>query len=374
MVQVTTGDIFKSKSQTLVNTVNCVGVMGKGIALEFKKRFPDMYEDYFKRCELGRVKLGEPYLYRRLIEPWIINFPTKEHWRSISRIEDIIEGLKYIERHYKEGGITSLAVPPLGCGQGQLDWRIVGRTLYRYLRRLDIPVTLYAPYGTPQKELQLSFLEGDQAAEGDIFATDENRLEPSWVAVVKILEQVENEWYHWQVGRTMFQKIAYFATEVGIPTGLQYRRGSFGPYAQELKKNITRLVNNGLIQEERLGRMFAVKVGSTFSDAYQAFQPTIEQWQSAIDRIADLFVRMQTKEAELAATVHFAAKSIHKDGSEKPTEADVLNEVMNWKQRRRPPLSADEVAITIRGLNMLNWLNVRSSPELPINEEVHLDV
>jgi len=119
MVEVLIGDILESKAQTLVNTVNCVGVMGKGIALGFKKRFPDMYKDYLNRCKLGQIKLGQPYLYRRLIKPWILNFPTKEHWRSIASLDAMIKGMCYLKNHYKEWGITSIVVPPLGCGEGQ---------------------------------------------------------------------------------------------------------------------------------------------------------------------------------------------------------------------------------------------------------------
>ncbi|MEW6459483.1 MAG: macro domain-containing protein [Bacillota bacterium] len=148
MVKVLVGDLFQSKAQTLVNTVNCVGVMGKGVALEFKKRFPDMYQDYLARCARKEVKLGRPYLYKSLFPPWILNFPTKDHWRSVSRLEDIVRGLEYLLTRYEEWGITSLAMPPLGCGHGQLEWRVVGPTLYRYLSRLGIPVELYAPHGT----------------------------------------------------------------------------------------------------------------------------------------------------------------------------------------------------------------------------------
>lgn len=158
MVKAVVGDMFKSEAQTLVNTVNCVGIMGKGIALEFKNRFPDMFEDYRKRCEARKVRLGQPYVHRRLTTPWILNFPTKDHWRSVSRIEDIIRGLDYLRRHYQEWGITSLAVPALGCGQGQLEWRVVGPALCRCLNRVDIPVELYAPYGTPSELLELNFL------------------------------------------------------------------------------------------------------------------------------------------------------------------------------------------------------------------------
>ena len=135
MVKVVIGNIFESRAQTLTNTVNCVGVMGKGVALEFKKHFPDMFQDYARRCERHEVKLGEPYLYKRVTPPWILNFPTKDHWRSVARLEDIIRGLKFLEQRYREWGISSLAVPPLGCGQGQLDWRVVGPALYRELKK-----------------------------------------------------------------------------------------------------------------------------------------------------------------------------------------------------------------------------------------------
>jgi O-acetyl-ADP-ribose deacetylase (regulator of RNase III) len=102
MVSIVTGDIFESKAQTLVNAVNTVGVMGKGIALGFRKRFPEMYQDYVSLCERREVHLGEPYLYRRLVAPHIINFPTKDHWRSVSKLSNIIAGLAYLQNHIAE--------------------------------------------------------------------------------------------------------------------------------------------------------------------------------------------------------------------------------------------------------------------------------
>jgi len=151
-VKVRIGDIFQSQAQTLVNAVNCVGIMGKGIALEFKNHFPEMYQDYVRACERGQIQLGRPYLYKR-IEPWILNFPTKSHWRGVSRQSDIVEGLNYLAQHYQEWGITSLGVPALGCGQGQLEWRVMGPILIRHLAALEIPVELYAPPGTPAAQL-----------------------------------------------------------------------------------------------------------------------------------------------------------------------------------------------------------------------------
>jgi len=372
MIKVLIGDIFESKAQTLVNTVNCVGVMGKGVALEFKKRFPDMFKDYVKRCEVKQVRLGRPYLFKRMFPPWILNFPTKDHWRSVSRLQDIIEGLRYLQQNYKAWGITSLAVPPLGCGHGGLEWRVVGPTLYRHLKVLDIPVELYAPFGTPHEELQPSFLDESEERLSQMPAP--YKIPPAWVAIVEVLNRIEEEPFHWPVGRTTFQKIAYFGTECGLPTGLKYQRGSYGPYAPTFKKCITALVNNNLVREEQLGRMFAIRVGQTFPDARKAYAEQIKQWEPIIDKIADLFLRLNTHQAEIAATVHFAAHEAKADIEEKPTEKDILDTVMKWKQKRRPPLDEKEVAMTVRNLNMLSWIEAKVSDDLPITEEDILPV
>lgn len=368
MVKVIVGDLFESQAQTLVNTVNTVGVMGKGIALEFKKRFPQMYVDYVNRCRTGQVKMGEPYLYRSLVTPWVLNFPTKDHWRSIAKLEDIAKGLCYLERRYQEWGITSLAVPPLGCGEGELEWRIVGPTLYRHLQKLHITVELYAPYGTPHEELRPTFLV--RTTEKVAGGGDQGiRVKPAWVALVEILDEIVREPYHYPIGRTSFQKIAYFATEAGIPTGLSYQRGAYGPYTPELKRLLTRLTNNGLIREERRGRMFVLKSGPTFADARTAYEPELAEWRGAIERIGDLFMRMRTGQAELAATVLFAAKEAASKLGAEPSERNVLDEVLCWKQRRRPPVQVEDIGTAIRVLGGLRWLQVTPSHDLPVHEE-----
>jgi O-acetyl-ADP-ribose deacetylase (regulator of RNase III) len=158
VIKVLTGNLFESKAQTVVNTVNCVGIMGKGIALEFKKRFPDMFKDYEERCKRKEVRLGRPYLYATMLPPHVLNFPTKDHWSSASNLADIEKGLRYLLDHYKELGISSIAVPALGCGEGGLDWRLVGPVIYHYLSKLDIDVELYAPFGTPTEELRIDQL------------------------------------------------------------------------------------------------------------------------------------------------------------------------------------------------------------------------
>lgn len=378
MVVTKVGDLFRSDAQTWVNTVNTVGIMGKGVALEFKKRFPDMFEDYAERCRRKEVRLGQPYLYRRPSPPWVLNFPTKDHWRSVSKVSDIVAGLDHLERHYREWGITSLAVPPLGCGNGGLDWRVVGPLLHRHFSRFDVPVELYAPAGTPPEQLQTDFLaqlDGRPVAAASRNGASQNGrppLNPAWAALVEIVRRIQAERYHWPVGRTTFQKIAYFATEAGLPTGLEHRRGSYGPFADALKGVTTQLVNNGLLIEERRGEMLAICPGPTYPDAERAFGGAFAAWEDVIDRVADLFLRMRTHDAEIAATVKYAWHDLVKESTQKPAEIQVLHEVMRWKQRRKPPLDEREVAESVRQLNLLGWIDARLSTDLPIELDEEL--
>lgn len=375
MIRVLIGDMFDSEAQTLVNTVNCVGVMGKGIALEFKKRFSAMYEDYAKRCAAGEMRLGRPYLYRSLLPPYVLNFPTKSHWKAVSKLSDIIAGMDYLEQHYKEWGIISLACPALGCSNGQLEWRVVGPILFQHLSRLDIPVELYAPFGTPQEQMSMTFL----AREVDLSvatrsSAEMERIPPAWVALTEIVARVDREPYRWPIGRTTLQKMAYFATEEGLPTQLEYHRDSYGPFAENLKPMLARLVNNGLLQEERLGSMFAVAPGVTYQDATKTYKGDLREWETLISKVSDLFLRLNTHQAELAATVHFAAKELSQDSNERLNEQDIFESVKVWKRRRRPPIEDAEIAQTIRDLNLLGWIQAQPSNDLPLPEHERLAI
>ncbi len=136
-------NIFQSPAQVLTNTVNCVGVMGKGLALEFKNRHPAMFDDYKRRCDRGEVRPGFPYLWEN-DRAQVLNFPTKRHWRDDSRLEDIEAGLKYLADHYKDMGIYTLALPQLGCGNGGLQWSDVRPLIDKYLANLpDLEVFVY---------------------------------------------------------------------------------------------------------------------------------------------------------------------------------------------------------------------------------------
>ncbi|BCO56066.1 hypothetical protein MINTM005_13100 [Mycobacterium intracellulare] len=143
-------NILDSDCEAIINTVNCVGVMGKGLALQFKQRYPYMFLDYKDACAAGRVELGRIHVYEdHATGKLIINFPTKQHWRNDSRIEYIEWGLKNLRRYLKAGGIKSIAIPPLGCGLGGLDWDDVERLLREHLHDLPVRVMIYPPDGAP---------------------------------------------------------------------------------------------------------------------------------------------------------------------------------------------------------------------------------
>ncbi len=367
-MKVLIGNIFESQAQTIVNTVNCVGVMGKGIAAEFKDRYPEMFKDYVARCERDEVRPGAPYLFKEsMFSPLIINFPTKSDWRAASRIQDIEKGLRILTEKYKEWGIESIAIPPLGCGNGQLLWESVGPLIYQYLSQWDIPVEMYAPYGTPKEQLQIEFLSRSfsmrQAGTGNRIL---QKLNPAWVALAEIVYRIEKQTYHMPVGRVIFQKIAYVATGLGLPTELRHVQGTFGPYCRELDEVKKRLSNAGLIQEQKSGKMLRVLPGLAYEKDRNKYSEDIQKWDNLIDKTVDLFLRLNTSQAEIVATVLFVGEEINnKNGV---TEMDVLKEVMKWKQKRNPPLNEKEVALAIRNLGVLKWFQLQPSPDLPVEE------
>jgi uncharacterized protein YwgA len=276
--------------------------------------------------------------------------------------------LEYLERHYKQWGVESLAVPPLGCGNGQLEWRVVGPVLLRHLRRLDVPVELYAPHGSSLiDEAQLDLL-GHEHEDGQV----EWQLAPWLVAVAEIVHRLESQRYHWPVGRVMLQKIVYFADAAGLPTDLQFMRSSFGPFAPDLKNAVGRMQNNGLIVERQRGRMFEVLSGPAFDDARASYRAQLTQWNDLIERIVDLAARLDNKGAELAASVHYTANELHASLNRTPTIDEVITAVEEWKSRRQPHIERDDILRAIVNLGTQGWLLVEpdSTTEKAVDDMV----
>ena len=170
MITFVRGNLFDSAAQVITNTVNCVGVMGKGVALEFKNRYPAMFTEYHSRCERGEVRPGEPYLWEDE-RVQVLNFPTKRDWREGSRLSDIEQGLQYLALHYQDMGIQSIAMPPLGCGNGGLRWEDVRPLIEKHLGTLeDLDVYVYEPAAAAAEPDPRRRTQGRSDAAGDSIA------------------------------------------------------------------------------------------------------------------------------------------------------------------------------------------------------------
>jgi O-acetyl-ADP-ribose deacetylase (regulator of RNase III)/uncharacterized protein YwgA len=373
-VRVLIGNLFDSKAQTLVNTVNCVGFMGKGVALEFKKRFSEMFQDYVSRCAGGQVKLGEPYLYKDLYGTSIINFPTKDHWRAVSRIQDIRNGLDILIQNYKKWGITSVAFPPLGCGNGGLEWDAVGPLMYQKLSLLDIPVGIYAPYGTAPEKLTQSFLSKSAANVPDKARSYQKlKLKPEWLVLLEMVRNLQNQPYAKSVGRIIFQKLCYTATEMGLNTGFQFRQGSYGPFSPQIREALTVLANNNLIYETQLGSMTALRIGSEYETIRDKYADVLNksEYRKMIEKVTDLFMRIKsTEQAEEVSTVLYTIRQLkQKSNRNSISEQDVYNYIIDWKKTWNTESKRAGIASAIRNLGMLRWIKTEYSESLPVKDQ-----
>lgn len=361
------GDLFATKAQTRVNTVNCVGIMGKGVAQEFKKRYPAMFEDYAERCGRKQMRLGEPYPYRDRSGVLIVNFPTKDHWRSPSRLSDIERGLDHFVQHHVEWGVTSVAFPPLGCGNGGLKWEEVGPLMYGKLRHLPIEIEVYAPYGTPKGQLGEEFLSGPAQMELEGKGRKHEKMNPEWVVLMEVLRELEKQPYANPVGRTIFQKICYVLTEMGVQTGFKFGKGSYGPFAEEVKKALHDFANRNWLQEERLGKMIALRVGPEYEKERLKYEEVWKHHERKIAKTVDLFSRIKnTEQAEEVLTVLFASRQLKRaKPKQEVAERDLFEFILDWKKAWRTDEKQKAVANAIRNLVMLGWMRLQFSDSLP---------
>jgi O-acetyl-ADP-ribose deacetylase (regulator of RNase III) len=226
MIRFKTGDILAEDTEALVNTVNCVGIMGRGIALQFKKVFPENFRVYAEACERGEVRPGRMFVFEtlQLTNPrYIINFPTKRHWRGNSRIEDIQAGLEDLARAIRERNIRSIAVPPLGSGLGGLEWSDVRPRIEKALRGFNnLDVVVFEPRGAPEPERMVRSYEVP-------------RMSPGRAALIGLMDR-----YLWGlldpfVTLLEVHKLMYFMQVAGQPLKLRFTKALYGPYAENLR-------------------------------------------------------------------------------------------------------------------------------------------
>ncbi len=226
MICFKTGDILAEDAEAYVNTVNCVGVMGRGVALQFKKVFPENFRAYAEACARGEVRPGRMFVFKTeaLANPrFIVNFPTKRHWRGNSRIQDIDAGLVDLARVIRERGIRSIAIPPLGSGLGGLDWNEVRPRIEKALRGFeDLDCVIFEPGGAPDAKRMARRRETPKMTAGR-------------AALVGLMDRYLNGLLDPFITLLEVHKLMYFMQAAGQRLELRYAKGRYGPYAENLR-------------------------------------------------------------------------------------------------------------------------------------------
>lgn len=352
MIEIKLGNIFESKMKTLVNTINCVGVMGKGIAKIYKDKYPKMFAEYKEMCAQKLIHTGCLYPYYENNEVKILNFPTKQHWRSPSKMEYIQDGLDWFVQNYKELGITSIAFPPLGCGNGGLDWEIVGPVMYRKLKDLSIDIEIYAPFGTEKSKLTPEYLlenKKEMNKTGIVY----EKINNNWLLILQLIKKLEESEYNIKVGRTVFQKICYVLARYGTDIGVEFSKGTYGPYSADIKKIITILSNNNLIYEKECGKMLLITVSKDFKiDKSLYSKKDIDN----ANKTFQLFKRVKdTTQAELITTILFSFDTL-KDIYNEVTENMIYQYIVEWKKRYSDYQSELRIRELIKSLTRMNLI------------------
>lgn len=323
MIESGQGDILDANADALVNTVNCVGIMGRGIALQFRKAFPENYKFYRAACNRQELKPGKVLVYElnRLENPrYVINFPTKRHWKAKSRIEDIEAGLKSLAQEISKRGIHSIAIPPLGCGLGGLDWNEVRPRIEDSFRELpQVHVILYEPAGAPPAEEMVKEKKVPNMTVGraTLLVLMRRYLAAVMDPVVSLLE---------------IHKLMYFMQEAGEDLRLRYDKGLYGPYATNLRHVLSHIEGHFISgygdAEDRPDRQIELKLEA--SKKAEAFLRNHPATRSRFDRVVDLIQGFETPYGmELLSTAHWVGV---KEGARNADEA--VTKTYEWNERK----------------------------------------
>lgn len=346
MIEFKQGNLLEEKTEALVNTVNCVGVMGKGIALQFKRAFPENFRQYEKACHAKQVQPGRMFtvLTGSVLYPrYIINFPTKRHWKEKSKIEDIKSGLKALIEEIKQLKISSIAIPPLGCGNGGLNWAEVKPLIESALAQLpEVQVIIFEPAGAP-------------AAEKMPVATKKPNMTRSRALLICLLELYGIPGY--ELTKLEIQKLAYFLQVAGEPLKLRYEKQQYGPFAHNLNKVLELLEGHyirGYGDGSSKAQSAEIYVLPEGRDAAQKCLATDPEAQKRLQRVGDLIFGFETPYGmELLATTHWVGQE-HPKASEDSKEAVFL--VHQWSERKRQLFKPEHIRKAWQRLREQHWL------------------
>ncbi|WP_214403355.1 type II toxin-antitoxin system antitoxin DNA ADP-ribosyl glycohydrolase DarG [Pseudonocardia lacus] len=349
-----TGNLLEADVEALVNTVNTVGVMGKGIALQFKRAFPGNFRSYAEACRRNEVALGTMFTCSvdGLGNPkLIVNFPTKGHWRSKSRIQDIEAGLVDLRRIIDERGIRSIAVPPLGCGNGGLDWSDVRPLIISAFSDLaDVEVHLFAPAGAPD-------------ASAMPVNTDRPTMTRDYAAMLLAFElyiarsAAAGLNMNSKLSLMEAQKVAYFMQLCGWPSDFDFVPSYYGPYSQGMNQFISEIEGHFIVGfgDGTGGSRATISLrGGALAEAHEMLDRD-PQFQHVIDKFTGVVAGFEFPYGmELLSTVHFAATRL--TGRTPAGVPSVMQAIDSWSERKAQLFRAEQASRAYDHLSVLHAL------------------
>ncbi|MBV8801404.1 MAG: macro domain-containing protein [Gammaproteobacteria bacterium] len=347
MIEYKHGNILQEDAEALINTVNCMGIMGRGIALQFKNAFPENFKAYAKACKQNEVQPGKMFVFEtgQLTNPrYIINFPTKRHWRGKSRIEDIETGLKALVDTVNKYNIRSIAIPPLGSGLGGLDWSIVKSRIEDALQTLtDIRVIIFEPNGVREKITH---------------TRDVPVMTPGRAALVELVNRYLNGLLEPFVTLLEVHKLMYFMQEAGEPLKLKYRKALYGPYAENLR-HVLNAIEGHFVCGYADGGDKPDKQLQLVPGAVEDATRFLEQHPDTRERfnkVAELVEGFESPSGlELLSTVHWVMTQDNAESIE-----DVTRFIYGWNDRKRQ-FTQRQINLAVEVLSNKGWVKQPSN-------------
>lgn len=345
-IQLTHGDLLQQDDvDAIVNTVNCVGVMGKGIALQFKNKWPDNFDSYQAACRAAEVRPGKMHVFDAgaYAQPhYIINFPTKDHWRGNSKMSFIKDGLRDLVDQVQRLGIKSIAVPPLGCGNGGLNWDDVRPLIVKAFEALpDVEVRLFVPGAAPK-------------AKAMEVRTARPKMTAGRAAILKAIDTYRE--LNYGLSKIEVQKLGYFLQVAGQDLKLRFEKHTYGPYSEELRHALNRMeghfivgLGDGVVDSEIEPTADALAEADAFIEA--AGEATLN---ARLERLQTLIDGFQSPYGmELLATVHWVAH--HEADENSPVAA--LAAIGMWNGRKKKLMQPAHVNAAWKRLAAEGWLS-----------------
>jgi O-acetyl-ADP-ribose deacetylase (regulator of RNase III) len=346
MIKLQTGNLLEAKTEALVNTVNCVGVMGKGIALQFKQAYPEVYKEYKRACDKGELRPGSVQVVatRSLFHPrYVINFPTKDHWKGKSKLADIRTGLKSLVDTVTSMRITSIAIPPLGCGNGGLDWAEIRPLIEDAFAPLpEVEVSLYQPVGAP-------------SAMAMPVGTKKPNLTFNRALVMKLWMAYTNLDFDTELNQLVVQKLCYFLQNTGQDLKLKFVRGAYGPYADNLKFVLQALEGHytrgyGDKSSPNTSIELLIKDSSELDEILKSDPDAVTRLLKVLN-LVDSFHSPYL--LELLSTVHFVASESEEASS---SYSAVVAAVKEWSERKESLFRPKDVKLAWEHLKEQGWI------------------